>query len=199
MSASHNGHLTVIPSARRLMASLRDMGYDTPSAIADLITGTGNDTLIGNDRDNKLMGGNGIDILVANGGNDTLIGGLGADKIYFGPGGSVARDTLGDLNGDTMFDFGFRASVDVLGSRIGRASIAITPTMVTVSADGSTFQLNGDFVRIALELLGAVFGELGDRGLRQHLALCPGEQITQGLDGPLFPRLLAAVRAEPQG
>src|SRR5687768_10576196 len=37
MSASPNGHMTVIPSARRLMASLRDMGYDTPSAIADLI------------------------------------------------------------------------------------------------------------------------------------------------------------------
>jgi hypothetical protein len=66
---------------------------DLRSAIADLITGVGNDTLIGNDRDNKLMGGDGIDILVANGGNDTLVGGLGADKIHFGPGSSVARET----------------------------------------------------------------------------------------------------------
>ena len=30
-------HVTVIPSARRLMRSLRDMGYDAPSAIAELI------------------------------------------------------------------------------------------------------------------------------------------------------------------
>lgn len=28
---------TVIPSARRLMSSLRDIGYDTPSAVADLV------------------------------------------------------------------------------------------------------------------------------------------------------------------
>ena len=54
-----------------------------------------------------LDGGDGTDILVANGGNDTLIGGLGADKIYFGPGDSVVRDTLADLNGDTVRDFGF--------------------------------------------------------------------------------------------
>ena len=118
---------------------------DLRSAIADLITGVGNDTLIGNDRDNKLMGGDGADILVANGGNDTLIGGQGADRIYFGPGNSVARDALGDLDGDTMFDFGFRASIDVVGARIGRDSVAITPTMATISADSSTFQLNGDF------------------------------------------------------
>jgi Ca2+-binding RTX toxin-like protein len=118
---------------------------DLRSAIADLITGIGNDTLIGNDRDNKLTGGAGTDILVANGGNDTLSGGPGADKIYFGPGSDVVRDNLGSLNGDTMFDFGFHASVDIVGARIGRDSVSITPTTATVSAGGSTFQLNGDF------------------------------------------------------
>src|SRR4051794_26665217 len=30
-------HLTMIPSARRLMASLRDIGYDLPAAVADLV------------------------------------------------------------------------------------------------------------------------------------------------------------------
>jgi hypothetical protein len=30
-------HVTIIPSARRLMHSLRDMGYDAPSAIAELV------------------------------------------------------------------------------------------------------------------------------------------------------------------
>jgi histidine kinase/DNA gyrase B/HSP90-like ATPase len=34
---SANGDRTVIPSARRLMTSLRDMGYDCPAAIADLV------------------------------------------------------------------------------------------------------------------------------------------------------------------
>lgn len=30
-------HITVLPSARRLMESLRDIGYDLPSAVADLV------------------------------------------------------------------------------------------------------------------------------------------------------------------
>src|SRR5262245_47606653 len=30
-------HRTVIPSARRLMTSLRDIGYDLPASIADLV------------------------------------------------------------------------------------------------------------------------------------------------------------------
>ncbi len=34
---SKNGHRLMIPSARRLMASLRDMGYDAPAAVADLV------------------------------------------------------------------------------------------------------------------------------------------------------------------
>jgi serralysin len=118
---------------------------DLHSAIADLITGAGNDTLIGNDRDNKLFGGDGNDILVANGGNDLLVGGNGADKLYFGPGSDVAQDNLGALNGDTMIDFGFRASVDILGSRIGRDNVAITPTVATVSAFGDSFEVHSDF------------------------------------------------------
>lgn len=35
MTSAHDR--TVIPSARRLMSSLRDIGYDTPAAIADLV------------------------------------------------------------------------------------------------------------------------------------------------------------------
>ena len=101
---------------------------DLRSAIANLITGTGNDTLIGNDRDNKLMAGAGNDIIVAGGGDDTISGGPGADTIHSGRASDVARDNLGNLNGDTMMDFGFHASVDIVGSRIGRDSVSITPT-----------------------------------------------------------------------
>ena len=40
------------------------------SAIANLTTGIGNDTLIGNDRDNVLSAGAGTDIILTSGGND---------------------------------------------------------------------------------------------------------------------------------
>ena len=34
---SQAGDQLMIPSARRLMESLRDIGYDTPAAVADLV------------------------------------------------------------------------------------------------------------------------------------------------------------------
>ena len=58
---------------------------DLRSAVANLTTGIGNDTLIGNDRDNVLSAGAGTDTIVTGGGNDTVSGGAGADTISFGP------------------------------------------------------------------------------------------------------------------
>ena len=63
--------------------------------IANLTTGIGNDTLIGNDRDNVLSAGAGNDIIVTSGGNDTVSGGAGADTIHFGSGHSTLRDSAG--------------------------------------------------------------------------------------------------------
>ena len=117
---------------------------DMRSLIADLITGSGNDTLIGNDRDNKLTGNAGNDILVTAGGNDTVSGGPGADAIYFGPGHNILRDTAADLAGDTVFDFGLGA-VDVLGARLGAANLTVTPQQTTLTAGASTVVLNGHF------------------------------------------------------
>jgi len=117
---------------------------DLHSAIAGLVTGAGNDTLIGNDRDNQLTAGAGADILVASGGNDLMSGGAGADIFQFGPGHSIVRDSLADLNGDVMRDLGF-GGVDVLGTRFGWENVSLTATMATVTVGGSSFQLNGNF------------------------------------------------------
>jgi serralysin len=117
---------------------------DLSSAVVKLVTGSGNDALIGNDRDNILIANGGNDILVAAGGNDTLSGGAGADTFYFGPGHSIVRDTVADLNGDVMRDFG-HTSIDILGVRVGRDSLTITPGMTTVTAGESSFQLEGNF------------------------------------------------------
>jgi len=119
---------------------------DLRSAVANLKTGVGDDTLIGNDRDNVLTAGDGEDIIVTAGGNDTVSGGADADTISFGSGYSVLRDTIADLNGDVVRDFGF-GTVDFLGNRFGwdNISIADDEAKATVTVDGSTVQINGLF------------------------------------------------------
>jgi len=117
---------------------------DLRSAIANLTTGTGNDTLIGNDRDNVLKADSGNDIIVTAGGNDTVSGGAGADSMHFGGGYSTLRDSVADLNGDVVRDFGFGA-VDVLGVRLGWNSISIASDQTTITAGASTVDLYGSF------------------------------------------------------
>ena len=119
---------------------------DLRSAVANLTTGIGNDTLIGNDRNNVLAAGAGIDIISTAGGNDIVRGGAGANSIFFGSGYSVLRDTLADLNGDVVRDFGF-GTVDVLGERFGWNNVSLAPTgsKATVTVDASTIELNGNF------------------------------------------------------
>ena len=117
---------------------------DLRSAIVGLTTGSGNDWLVGNDRDNVLNGGGGDDTFYTAGGNDTVSGGAGADTFHFGGGSSTLRDTLADLNGDTVRAFGFGA-VDVLGARLGWDSLSITADQTVLSSGGSSVTLDGSF------------------------------------------------------
>ena len=122
---------------------------DLRSAIANLITGTGNDTLIGNDRDNKLIGRrrhrHPRDQRRQRHGERRP----GADTIYFGAGPQRScATTLADLNGDVVHRLRPSASVDVLGARLGRRRSRITRRpQATVSADGSTVELRRRFRR----------------------------------------------------
>jgi serralysin len=127
---------------------------DLRSAIANLTTGTGNDTLIGNDRDNVLRAGDGTDTIATAGGNDTVSGGADADTMYFGGGHSTLRDSMADLNGDVVRDFGFSA-VDVLGTRLGWNNVSITATQTLINVGGETVQLNGSFAGNGVFILSA--------------------------------------------
>lgn len=127
---------------------------DLRSAIANLTTGSGNDTLTGNDRDNVLRAGDGNDTIATAGGNDTVSGGAGADTMHFGGGHSTLRDSVADLDGDVVRDFGFGA-VDVLGLRLGWDSLSITTSQTTISAGASTVELNGSFAGNGVFVLSA--------------------------------------------
>ena len=56
---------------------------DRTSVIENVVTGDGNDTLIGNRGNNILYGMRGNDVLNGGMGNDTLFGGTGSDRFVF--------------------------------------------------------------------------------------------------------------------
>lgn len=144
---------------------------DTRSLVSTLITGSGNDRLIGNDADNSLTAGAGADTIDGGLGNDTISGGAGADVITFGGGRSLLRDTLADLDGDVVTDFGVGHAVRILGTHATRDSFTVTAddAGLSVGLDGSTFDLRGDLAGGDLVAAARGFGEDGFT----HLAYIP--------------------------
>ena len=83
----------------------------TVSGIKDIVTGDGNDSVVGNSLNNDLSGMRGNDTLKGEGGNDILRGGDGHDSLYGGDGrdffmGGTGNDTMyGEDDNDEMYGF----------------------------------------------------------------------------------------------
>ena len=78
--------------------------------IEDARSGSGNDTLTGNEAANRLESGTGNDTLSGMGGNDTLVGGAGTDSLAGGDGNDVFlfqsnADSAVGPGRDTVLDF----------------------------------------------------------------------------------------------
>ena len=69
------------------------------TVIEDFLAGTGNDTVIGNDADNYIVGYSGNDTLAGGSGDDQLVGGSGANVLDGGPGDD---HLIGDVGNDTL-------------------------------------------------------------------------------------------------
>lgn len=82
------------------------IAFNTVISRAD--GGTGNDTLIANDRGNTLTGGAGNDQLYGGAGSDTLDGGIGLDTAFYGSSSAQVSITLGTNHA---------ASIAVTGSK----------------------------------------------------------------------------------
>jgi len=63
--------------------------------IENISSGSGNDTIVGNDGAESFLGGNGQDSLIGGSGNDTLNGGNGADTLVGGAGNDWLYSTDG--------------------------------------------------------------------------------------------------------
>ena len=139
--------------------------------IENARTGSGNDTLIGNDAANRLESGAGNDRLEGQGGDDVLVGGSGKDTLTGGVGADVFLFTALDdsavgLGRDVITDFAKgsdRIDLSQLGGKTFLGSGAFTGTageVRAVSIEGMTIvelDSNGDgLADFQLELTGGV-------------------------------------------
>lgn len=120
---------------------------DARSLVSNLITGSGNDRLIGNDADNMLSAGAGNDTIDGGLGDDTISGGSGADTITLGAGRNLLLDLLGDLDGDTVLDFTVGDAVRIAGTPLAPVALTVTigSGIASIAAQDSAFTLHGDF------------------------------------------------------
>ncbi|MGL6210893.1 MAG: calcium-binding protein [Paracoccaceae bacterium] len=130
-----------------------DAAGDSYFAMQGLIGGSGNDTLLGDDRTNAIFGGAGDDHLYGRLGADTLQGGDGDDQFF----GGVGADLMtGDAGIDTAFYFATTGQViDVVsgqpatGEAFGDVLIGIENIVAgigndTISGDGQSNSLHGN-------------------------------------------------------
>ncbi len=121
------------------------IAFDT--VIEKAIGGAGNDTMRASNVASTLLGGAGSDDLRGGDGNDTLSGGPGPDRIDGGGGINTLRDTLADMNGDTVVNMGSTTGLHLTGTSIGRDHLAIAAIAggVTLELGGISLDLTGSF------------------------------------------------------
>jgi Ca2+-binding RTX toxin-like protein len=168
--------------------------------IENARSGSGADTLIGNDAANRLDGGAGTDTIQGGAGDDTIIGGLGRDLMSGGVGAdtyvyaSLADSAVGQHR-DVITDFNpaeDKINLDALGAKSFIGSKWFTGeagqvnyfagsgvTVVRIDADGDRsvdmeIELSG-----LMDLTGSNFGSLA----HERLVGTSGDDVLQGLEG----------------
>lgn len=123
------------------------------------------DDFTGSNGDDVMLGNSGDDILTGGIGNDTISGGLGLDTLTGGIGADVFKDTIANLTGDTVSDFG-------AGDKIQISNLAFTPA-VTLAYDAVTDILSIDPDGVGARAAFAVT-VLGDVSLANFTAVSDG-------------------------
>ena len=152
------------------------------SDIENVVTGTGDDTVIGTDSDNIIQTGSGSDTIFAGGGADTIISGTGNDRIDLSE-FVQSRDTVKldvpstDLEIDTIYAFSQGAYGDIFDISLFINSVfELFPLVVsgfspTATFGGGILRVTGSDVSNATYLLDSF--EVG--GGLQELSMATGE------------------------
>lgn len=115
-------------------------------AIENAIGGAGNDTLTGNELNNRLTGGAGNDILNGDKGEDTLIGGGGNDYYYVNSAGDVVTENANEGSDTVVSSISFTLADNFENLALtGRESISGTGNSLnnTLTGNDGNNTLNG--------------------------------------------------------
>lgn len=142
---------------------VNNIGIAFGTVIESAIGGSGNDSMTASDAGSNLSGGAGLDQLFGGDGRDVLTGGADPDAIHVGNGTALLSDTLANMNGDTVYNFGLSDTFKVMGSMIGRSGLAVSTagdTTTLVMADTQIMLQNlydgGDFMSVARDAGGTM-------------------------------------------
>ena len=135
-----SANTTVSLGATTGTAINKEIGRKTLTGVTNIVTGSGNDTLIANNTgailnggagNDALRGGSGDDVLIGGAGTDRLTGGLGDDLFVFRQGfghDTVADFSVGDGSHHDTLDLrglGFATAQDVLDHTDGGPNAVI--------------------------------------------------------------------------
>ena len=120
-----NVYLDLVPGA---VSPVWTLWVDKMTGIENLLSGAGNDTLMGDQGANRLDAGAGNDLLDGGDGNDVLVGGLGADTMRGGNGNDMywidtANDVVTEFAGEGADILRAGITIDLIRSANDYANI----------------------------------------------------------------------------
>ena len=111
---------------------------DTLISIEAIITGYGNDSVIGSDAANRIATDAGNDYIDGRGGDDVILGGYGTDTLTGGSGNdSFTGETL-EMDGDTITDFASGDRIVITDATLANFTFNLSGSTLTFTGGSLT-------------------------------------------------------------
>jgi|GEM_PF-1766611 len=118
-------------------ASGQDIDQDTLQGIENVLSGSGNDMLRGNDQDNILNGNAGDDLLIASLGADELVGGAGSDRFLYSTAQQSSLAAMDSLTLDENDVIQLPLNLSVVALKEFSSEQPIAETLASIVSDSS--------------------------------------------------------------
>lgn len=125
-----------------------NIGIARGTVIEEGLTGTGNDTIYGNDADNALSSGFGTDIVMGGAGHDAIRGGAGNDTLE----GEVGFDFIEGGSGDNVINGGDGGDL-LIGGDVTLDMLTMLYPDWTPPANAQSFLDGGDYAELWADIM----------------------------------------------